>query len=242
MHTLRTTTASRTGSGRSTNQDRVASGPRRVALADGMGGTRGGELASRLAVDTVLERRGGRLEHPRRAILRANARIRERAAAEDLTGMGTTVVLVDLPDPEATNVVVAWVGDSRLYRVRDGVAEVVTTDHTWEALLVEVGSDPAEARHRRHVLTRAVGTQARLDVDLCTFEVRPGDLLVLCSDGVHGVLPPAVMATLAPQGAAAVVDAAVAAGTRDDATVAVVELVALDLGADTGPIPVLTPA
>lgn len=242
MHILRTTTASRAGSGRAANQDRVAGGPRRVVLADGMGGRQGGERAAQLAVDTVLERRGGRFEDPRRAILRANARIREQAAAEDLPGMGTTVVVVDHPDVEAANVVVAWVGDSRLYRVRDGVAEPVTRDHTWEALLLELGTDPDAARERRHVLTRAVGTQARVDVDLCTFEVRPGDRLVLCSDGVHTALGPGAIAALAGQGAPALVDAAVAAGTRDDATAAVVELAPVDVDADTGQLPVLTPA
>jgi serine/threonine protein phosphatase PrpC len=242
MHTLRTTTASRTGASRSANQDRVASAARRVVLADGMGGRRGGERAAQVAVDTVLERRAGRLEDPRRAILRANARIRERAGAEGLSGMGTTVVVVDQPDPEATNVVVAWVGDSRLYRVRDGGAVLMTRDHTWEALLLELGTDPAEAAGRRHVLTRAVGTQPRVDVDLCTFEVRPGDRLVLCSDGVHGALDPSVIGGLAARGARALVEAAVAAGARDDATAAVVELVPVDTDADTGQLPILTPA
>ena len=242
MHTFRTTTASRTGSGRRANQDRVATTARRVVLADGMGGRNGGERAAQIAVDTVLERRAGRLEDPRRAILRANARIRERAAAEGLAGMGTTAVVVDQPDPEAANVVVAWVGDSRLLRVRDGEAVLLTRDHTWEALLLELGTDPADAAERRHVLTRAVGTQPTVDVDLCTFEVRPGDRLVLCSDGVHGVLDAATIARRADRGAAALVEAAVVAGARDDATAAVVELVPVDVDADTGQMPVLTPA
>lgn len=242
MHTFRTTTASATGASRRSNQDRVAGGPRRVVLADGMGGRQGGERAAQIATDTVLERRGGRLEDPRRAILRANARIQEQARAQELAGMGTTVVVLDQPDAEAANVVVAWVGDSRLYRVRDGEALLLTSDHTWEALLLELGTDPAEAAERRHVLTRAVGTQPRVEVDLCTFEVRPGDRLVLCSDGVHGALAPAVLARLAARGATAIVDAAVAASTRDDATVAVVELVPVDTDADTGQMPVLTPA
>ncbi|HMJ76346.1 MAG TPA: protein phosphatase 2C domain-containing protein [Iamia sp.] len=242
MHTFRTTTASRTGSHRSTNQDRVATAARRVVLADGMGGRQGGEVAAQIAVDTVLERRAGRLEDPRRAILRANTRIQAHARAQELAGMGTTVVVVDQPDAEAANVVVAWVGDSRLYRVRDGEATLLTADHTWEALLLELGTDPAEAAGRRHVLTRAVGTQPQVEVDLCTFEVRPGDRLVLCSDGVHGALGSADVARLAPHGAAGLVEAAVAAGTRDDATAAVVELVPVDTDADTGQMPVLTGA
>lgn len=240
MHTLRTTTASRTGASRSANQDRVASTARRVVLADGMGGRRGGEVAAQLVVDTVLERRAGRLEDPRRAILRANARIQERARVEDLTGMGATVVVVDQPDAEAANVVVAWVGDSRLYRVRDGAAVLLTKDHTWEALLLELGTEPDVAGDRRHVLTRAVGSQPQVDVDLCTFEVRTGDRLVLCSDGVHGTLDAAAIARLAARGAGALVAAAVAAGARDDATAAVVELAPVSIDADTGQMPALT--
>lgn len=242
MHTFRTTTATRTGASRTINQDRVTGAARRVVLADGMGGRQGGEVAAQAVVDTVLERRSGRLEHPRRAILRANARIRERAGTPGLTGMGSTVVVVDQPDAEAANVVVAWVGDSRLYRVRDGVATRVTRDHTWEALLLELDADPADAAERRHVLTRAVGTQPQLDVDLCTFEVRPDDRLVLTSDGIHDVLADAEIARLAVRGAPALVAAAVAAGTRDDATAAVVELVPVVADADTGQLPILTPA
>jgi serine/threonine protein phosphatase PrpC len=242
MHTFRTTTATHIGSSRGTNQDRVASAARRVVLADGMGGRQGGEVAAQAVVDTVIERRAGRLDDPRRAILRANARIQERARAQGLKGMGTTVLVVDQPDAEATNVVVAWVGDSRLYRVREGSAEMVTRDHTWEALLLELDTDPADAAERRHVLTRAVGTQPQVDVDLCTFEVRTGDRLVLCSDGVHGALDASEIARLALRGATALVDAAVAAGTRDDATAAVVELVPVATEADTGQLPVLTPA
>lgn len=240
MHILRTTTASRTGASRRANQDRVASGPRRVVLADGMGGRTGGKVAADLAVDTVLERRGGRLEDPRRAIQRAGARIQRRAADLGLTGMGTTVVLVDQPDAEAANVVVAWVGDSRLYRVRDGEAVLLTRDHTWEQLLLDLDADPAVAAERRHVLTRAVGTQPRVDVDLCTFEVRPDDRLVLCSDGVHDVLDADAIARATALGADALVAAAVAAGTRDDATAAVVALAPVDTDADTGQLPVLT--
>lgn len=239
MHTFRTTTASATGSSRASNQDRVAHAARRVVLADGMGGRQGGEVAAQIVTDTVLERRA---EGPRRAIQRANARIQERARTQGPSGMGTTVLVVDQPDADAANVVVAWVGDSRLHRIRDGEALLVTRDHTWEALLLELGTDPVDAAERRHVLTRAVGTQPQVDVDLCTFEVRPGDRLVLTSDGVHGALGPTEIARLSDGGAAALVDAAVAAGTRDDATAAVVELVPVDIDADTGQMPVSTPA
>lgn len=240
VHTFRTTAASRAGSGRSVNQDRVAASARRVVLADGMGGRQGGGQAAQVTVDTVLESRAGRLEDPSRAIRRANARIRGWAATHGLTGTGTTVVVVDLPDPEASNVVVAWVGDSRLYRVGDGAAVPLTSDHTWEALLLELGTDPAEAVERRHVLTQAVGAQPRVDVDLCTFEVRPGDRLALCSDGVHGVLDADEISALAGRGASALVESAVAAGARDDATAAVVELVLVASDSDTAPMPALS--
>ncbi len=245
MLTLRTSTASRTGTARTANQDRVGARARRVALADGMGGRRGGETAAALVVESVLARRDETSASSlRAAVEEANRRIQAHARAHDRQGMGTTIVAVDLPDPSSPNVVVGWVGDSRAYRVRAGEAWQVTSDHTWEAMLLELGAHADEAARRRHVLTRAVGTQPEVDVDLCTFEAEPGDRLVLCSDGVHGALAPAEIARLAsaPDPAGAIVDAAVAAGARDDTTVAVVSVVPVSVDEPTGPIPLLVPA
>ena len=222
---LTTTTATRTGVGRDEDQDRVGAAPGRVVLADGMGGRRGGAIAAELAVTIAL---ADAHEPPVAAVRRANAAIQERAAGEGLKGMGTTAVVLDLPDPASPNVMVAWVGDSRAYRVRDGVAWQVTTDHSWEAMLLELGATPDEARRRRNVLTRAVGSQPEVEVDLCTFSARPEDRFVLCSDGVHGVLAADAIAALAvgPGPAEALVAAAVAAGATDDVTAAVAHLVA----------------
>jgi serine/threonine protein phosphatase PrpC len=244
MLTLRTSTASRTGTARTTNQDRVGARARRVVLADGMGGRRGGETAAAMAVESVLARPAGAATPLRESVHEANRRILAHARAHDQQGMGTTVVAVDLPDPTSPNVVVGWVGDSRAYRVRGDQAWQVTGDHTWEAMLLELGAHPDEASRRRHVLTRAVGTQPDVEVDLCTFEAQTGDRLVLCSDGVHGVLEPGEIARLAtrPDPAAAIVDAAVAAGSRDDTTVAVVSVVPVTVDEPTGPIPVLVDA
>ncbi len=241
MHAFRTTTATRTGVDRDEDQDRVAATAGRIVLADGMGGRRGGSVAAQVAVDCVLARGADGLTGPVAALRRANAAILARAAADGTTGMGTTAVVLDLPDPASPNVVVAWVGDSRAYRVRDGAAWQVSTDHTWEAMLVELGVDPVEARRRRNVLTRAVGTQPELEVDLCTFGAAPGDRFVLCSDGVHGPLSATDIAARAVghDPAEALVAAAVAAGARDDVTAAVCELVDLPVDADTGPLPVL---
>lgn len=241
MHTFTTTTSTRTGVGRSEDQDRIGVAAGRVVLADGMGGRRGGAIAAQLAVDAALARGPEGLEPPVTAVRRANARILGRAGRDGLTGMGTTTVLLDLPDPEAPNLVVAWVGDSRAYRIRDGVAWQVTTDHTWEATLLELGVGPAEARRRRNVLTRAVGSQREVEVDLCTFEAQPGDRFVLCSDGVHGALAPADIAALAVgrDPAEALVAAAVAAGATDDVTAAVAELTVVPVDAPTGQVPVL---
>lgn len=241
MHILRTTTSTRTGVGRTEDQDRVGAAAGRVVLADGMGGRRGGAIAAQLAVDTALARGPEGLEPPVAAVRRANARIQVRAVRDGLVGMGSTAVVLDLPDPEAPNLVVAWVGDSRAYRVRDGLAWQVTSDHTWEATLLELGVDPAEARQRRNVLTRAVGSQRDIEVDLCTFEAVAGDRFVLCSDGVHGSLDADEIAALAvgPDAAEALVAAAVAAGATDDVTAAVAELVELPADAPTGQVPVL---
>lgn len=239
MLTLRTRTASRTGTARTDNQDRVGARARRVVLSDGMGGRRGGETAAAMVVEGVLARPAGAEASLPAAVREANRRILAHARTHDLGGMGATVVAVDLPDVGSPNVVVGWVGDSRAYRVRGDEAWQVTSDHTWEAMLLELGAHPDEAERRRHVLTRAVGTQPEVDVDLCTFEAEPGDRLVLCSDGVHGVLAPTEIARLAtgPDPAGALVEAAVAAGSRDDTTVAVVEVVPVSIDEPTGPMP-----
>ena len=170
-----------------------------VAVFDGMGGAAGGAVASDLAREelsasweaSALPGLCDRLEAAAHA---ANARVYERQRADrSLAGMGTTLVAAAWRVHAELGLLVAVVsvGDSRAYLVRGGKIHQVTRDHTVVAESVENGWIKPEnaARHpRRHVLTRAVGTTARVPLDGFRFTVKPGDALVLCSDGLYGEL------------------------------------------------------
>lgn len=246
MRILRARSATAVGPHHGVNQDRAAARATRVVLADGMGGRQAGDVAAQVAVDAVMGR--GASVDLVAAVRAAHLAVHQRAAGDArLASMGTTVVALDLPDAEAPNALVVWVGDSRLLRLRGDDLWQVTRDHTWEAMLLDLGVDAATAAERRHILTRAVGTQDRVDPDMAMFEVEPGDRFLLCSDGVHGVLGPDALRALlrsdAGDPAAAIVAAAVRAGTHDDATAMVVDVAEVAAeGPPTQPIPVLAPA
>jgi protein phosphatase len=153
---------------------------RLFVLADGMGGEAGGEVASRLAVDVIAK---AYFENPseepatalQRSVTVANQAIHAQAAAsEELRGMGTTCTALILCGSRAW---VAHVGDSRAYRIRDGHVEQLTSDHS----LAHRGAAYA------HILTRALGVQPEVDVDVIHVPgARPGDVFLLCSDGLWG--------------------------------------------------------
>ena len=172
-------------------------------VADGMGGHAGGEYASAIAVNTVEEIVTSMELHPDtdddpdpvevnrqkivHAIRLAGRRIYEKAKEQpEYHGMGTTAVVLML---DAGNGFFAHVGDSRIYLVRDGKAEQVTEDHSLIAEKLRHGLiTPEEAKnHRmRNVITRSLGYQEDVEVDLQVRALRRGDLLLLCSDGLSG--------------------------------------------------------
>jgi PPM family protein phosphatase len=168
-------------------------------VADGMGGHKGGKQASELAVATVEERclparRGGDLadEVSRlvEAVRDANRRIVAHAAQDlDLSRMGTTLVALLLDGIGRGTVV--HVGDSRAYRLRDDQLELLTTDHTVVSDLLrnhDISEAEASAHPYRHVLTRALGAAGDVSPEVQQLDVRSGDLYLLCSDGVSGML------------------------------------------------------
>jgi protein phosphatase len=177
--------------------DEPAAQERRGALmvvADGMGGSQAGEVASRLAVETVLGAyRDGHgedaLDDLRRAVVEANRAVYEQSTANPQhTGMGTTCTALVVRDREA---LVAHVGDSRAYLVRDGRIRQLTHDHSLVAQMVqrnEITPEQARTDPRRNVVTRSVGVSADVEVDAERVELplEPGDTLLLCSDGLHG--------------------------------------------------------
>jgi PPM family protein phosphatase len=182
---------------RKNNEDRFLSAGGLAAVADGMGGHRAGEVASAIAMEELatLEHAGPWAnpaqagEALRAAYLRANRRIREAAAGnKELDGMGTTMVAL-LEDGDS--VYLANVGDSRAYLLRNGELSQVTVDHTLVQELIDEGRlrpEEAERHPQRSIITRALGVEAEVEVDLFTYKLQPGDRLLLCSDGLSGVV------------------------------------------------------
>jgi protein phosphatase len=163
-----------------------------LAVCDGMGGIEAGEVASRLAVDTIgevyLAAIGTPEEALRRAVVEANRRI-QQAAAEQLGGraMGTTCTAVAVVGDRAY---VAHVGDSRAYRVRNRTLRRLTRDHSVWAERVRAGQQgitPAVTSGRNQ-LTRALGVEPSVEVDCSSVDLQPGDRLVVCSDGLWGLV------------------------------------------------------
>jgi serine/threonine protein phosphatase PrpC len=186
---------------RQENQDSSGYFPSRnlFVVADGMGGHKGGKQASELAVTTVDERclpaqcgtdPAQDISRLVEAVRDANRRIVARAAQDsDLSRMGTTLVAL-LLDGIGQGAVV-HVGDSRAYRLRDERLELLTTDHTLVSDLLrnhDISEAEASAHPYRHVLTRALGAGGEVSPDVRQLDVRSGDLYLLCSDGVSGML------------------------------------------------------
>src|SRR5918999_4283493 len=177
------------GRKRRRNEDAYVLQPPLFAVADGMGGAQAGEVASRLAVDAFREfREADELEPEERVaaiIQEANRRIYERAREDtQASGMGTTVTAALVGEESVS---IGHVGDSRAYRLRDGRLEQLTDDHSLVADLVRGGRltpEEADVHPQRSVITRALGTDAKVDVDAFTFETHPGDVILLCSDGL----------------------------------------------------------
>jgi len=225
-----------TGRRRLRNEDAFICEPPLFAVADGMGGARAGEVAARLAAAS-LEEAGAETKGEQGVtalIVEANRRIWERALADPATaGMGTTMTAA-LVDASAGTVAIGHVGDSRAYRLRDGSFEQLTSDHSLVAELVSSGvltPEEAERHPQRSAITRALGTEPTVEVEVLTIAGVPGDLYLLCSDGLPTMLSDKAIAEAleaaerAPEAAAdALVAAANRQGGEDNITVVLFEL------------------
>jgi protein phosphatase len=216
-----------TGRVRRHNEDRSLGRPPVIAVADGMGGAKAGEVAAQLAVEEVR-----RLEEPvavadvREAVGRANAEIRRLAREDpDKSGMGTTFTAAMLEDGRLD---VVHVGDSRAYLWRDERLRQLTEDHSVVAELVKRGritAEDAEHHPHRNVITRALGAEAEVVVDTFSEYLRDGDVVLLCSDGLSSYVSEAdIAAALADSvtladAARALVERANRAGGTDNVTV-----------------------
>jgi PPM family protein phosphatase len=172
------------GRRRRQNEDAFVVAPPLFAVADGMGGAKAGEIASRLAAAAVREEDRERVDVAE-LIQEANRRVFERARDDaSASGMGTTMTVALV---EGDHVTIGHVGDSRAYRLRNGGLEQLTEDHSLVAELVRSGKlspEDADSHPQRSVITRALGTDADVDVDIFSVEVAPGDVFMLCSDGL----------------------------------------------------------
>jgi serine/threonine protein phosphatase PrpC len=229
-----------TGRRRVHNEDVFLCDPPLYAVADGMGGAQAGEVASKLAVAALAEHPHGHGPVGEDAVVtlvrEANRRIFRRSVEDPAAaGMGTTVT-VALVDEDAGTAAIGHVGDSRAYRIRDGVLEQLTTDHSVVAELVRAGRLTAEEALEhpyRSAITRALGTEEEVDVDTFTVPLEPGDTYLLCSDGLTSMVRDEEILRLAsaygddPDALAdALIDAANAAGGEDNITVVLFEIVA----------------
>jgi protein phosphatase len=162
-------------------------------VADGMGGARAGELASKLAAETVLEYVKSSGDTGPEALMRAfedanRAVIRAAGESKNLQGMGTTLVAALESE---TGVILASVGDSRAYRFDGSLLTPITVDQTWVQEVGRVlGIDEGSLRNHpmRHVLTMAIGVTEDLRIHTYAIQMQPGDQLLLSSDGLHGVV------------------------------------------------------
>jgi serine/threonine protein phosphatase PrpC len=172
------------GRRRRRNEDAFVISPPLFAVADGMGGAKAGEIASRLAAAAVREEEGERADVGE-LIREANRRVFERARDDaSASGMGTTMTVALA---ENDHVTIGHVGDSRAYRLRNGELEQLTEDHSLVAELVRSGRlspEEAEMHPQRSVITRALGTEADVDVDTFIVDAQPGDVFLICSDGL----------------------------------------------------------
>lgn len=162
-------------------------------VADGMGGHLAGEVASQMAIDAV-RRMAARHKKPsvdllKKTVLGAHERIYLHAQGHaECAGMGTTISMMWRG---GGYMYIAHVGDSRIYRLRDGHMEQITQDHSLVGELVRAGLlTPEEARlhPRRNIITRALGTEGDNTPDLLAADIRPGDRFLLCTDGLTGMV------------------------------------------------------
>ncbi len=228
------TSISHPGQIRKTNQDRAFSSPVIGAVADGMGGHKGGEQAATIAIEIL----SGFTEHISSQHLVDTVRDANRAVFEEgdrpeLRGMGTTLVAAAI-HPEEDRVTIVNVGDSRCYRFRSDELEQITIDHSLVEELIRQGritEEDARSHPQRNIVTRALGLTEDIEIDVFEIDAVHGDRLLLCSDGLFNEIDETTIAarlraaTDPDTCAAELVDLAVASGGRDNISVVLLDIV-----------------
>jgi len=223
------------GRQRQANEDSYLARAPLFVVADGMGGAQAGEVASLTAIQAFQAGLpdGNQEDAIERTIAAANRNIYDQAHSDaSLAGMGTTITVATV-DAEAERVVIGHVGDSRAYRIRDGIIQRLTKDHS----LVEemrrrgqITEEQAEDHPQRSIITRALGPEPEVQADLATVPSEPGDVFLLCSDGLTTMIGDEKIrdiltsATSLDAAARTLVDEANRAGGRDNITVIVFQV------------------
>ena len=231
--------ASDIGRVRSSNQDSGYAGVNLFFVADGMGGHAGGDIASAIAsqhisladepLATSAEAEQKLIDYIYQAKQKIDASVKQHPA---ITGMGTTLSAMMVT---GTKVTIAHIGDSRIYLARDGVVKQITTDHTFVQRLVDTGrisEEEALVHPRRSVLMRVLGDIEQFpEVDIDTYETKPGDRWMACSDGLSGVVPDQLMKNIllsnvdVQEAGELLVGEALEFGAPDNVTVVLVDVI-----------------
>lgn len=235
--------ASHVGLVRKQNEDSFVAGEGLYAVCDGMGGARAGEVASETACQTLLFLQPYVTEEAelRRSVAAANDAIVEKSIRDPrLFGMGTTMTAAV---GREGGLLLAHVGDSRAYLLRDATLRQVTDDHSLVGEMVRRGQltpEQAAAHPHRSVITRALGTEREVEVDLIDLDLQEGDRVLFCSDGLSGMVDDDRLAEVLGQGedpqavADALVRAALKGGGEDNITAVVVIAIAGDASESGG--------
>ena len=197
---IKTVSATHVGLKRKLNQDYVFTAnmeigylPNLYLVADGMGGHKAGDFASKHAVETIVEEISSKKEADtftalNQAITEANSRIKQKAMEdENMSGMGTTLVAAVI---EGRTLKVANVGDSRLYLINEKI-EQITIDHSYVEEMVRLGGlDREQARNheKKNIITRAIGAESIIKADFFEVQLQKGDQILMCTDGVSNML------------------------------------------------------
>ncbi|MFV0260403.1 MAG: protein phosphatase 2C domain-containing protein [Acidimicrobiales bacterium] len=238
---LRGAIATHVGNVREANEDRAHFGGYVAAVADGMGGHQGGEMAASIAIRQFLDIDepivpGGLVD----LVEQANRAVFARASEPQYRGMGTTLVALTLR-PSEEMVAITNVGDSRAYQLHDGKLRQISLDHSLvEDLVRQNRLTPEEALHhpKRNILTRALGISPEVDVDRFLVPAEIGDRFLLCSDGLFNEVDEDLITQLlgseeaTDAAAGRLVEQALTGPARDNITVAVVDIVADGEGGD----------
>ena len=230
---MNSTAASHPGAIRPRNEDNLVDRPDigLWAVADGAGGHGAGDVASAAIAEALSGIPPGlsaaeMLAQVRLRLCAVHLDLQRQAEARGNGGIIASTIVVLLA--RGGHYAALWAGDSRAYLLREGVLERVTRDHSLVQELVDAGTlteEEAEHHPQANVITRAVGASGELELDKVSSRIQPGDRFLLCSDGIFKELPEAQIAAMVAEGAPAeqIVQAAVAAGGRDNVTVVLVD-------------------